>query len=76
MANGHFEHAMEQADDRLAQAGYDRADLRDIMLVGFRYLTRKQEESRALHLRINGKGFVSVAILIGGVVGGLIQALL
>lgn len=65
---------MEQADDRLAQAGYDHADLRDIMLVGFRYLARKQDE--AVHLRIDGKGFLSVAILFGGLIGGLIQVLL
>lgn len=72
--NGHFEQAMEQADDRLAQAGYDRADLRDIMLVGFRYLARKQDAS--VRLRIDGKGFLSAAILFGGLVGGLIQVLL
>ena len=70
----HFEQAMSDADHRLASDLYENADLRDIMLVGFAYLVEAQKEASTLRVKVDGKGWLSVAILMGGLIGGAVQA--
>jgi hypothetical protein len=72
----HFEQAMADADRRLAGDLYENADLRDIMLVGFAYLVNAQKEASTLRIKVDGKGWLSAAILVGGLVGGAVQVVL
>ncbi len=69
----HFERAMTQAQQNLADKGYDNADLKDITLVGFAYLVKAQKEASTLRIKVDGKGWLSASILIGALVGSAIQ---
>lgn len=76
MSAEHFERAMAQAEADLEHKGYDNVDTKAVMLVGFKYLAEKQQERSVLHLRVDGKGWFSVALLAGGLLGGVVQAFL
>lgn len=76
MNGTHFERAMAQAEDALEHKGYDNINTKDVMLVGFKYLAEKQQEHSVLRLRVDGKAWFSAALLIGGLLGGLVQTFL
>ncbi len=73
MANHNwFEKEMARAEANIAAHGYEDADLRAITLVGFHYLATK--ERHTLRVKVDGKAWLSVAILVGGLLGGAVQA--
>ena len=72
--NGSWFHAeMCEAETRLQKTGYESADLRDIMLVGFKYLG---ERDATVRLQLTGKVLFPVGMLLGGLIIGAGQALI
>ena len=68
--------ALQALESDLEHNGYDNVDTKAVMLVGFKYLAEKQREHSNLRLSVDGKTWFSVALLIGGVAGGMAQAFL
>ena len=74
MANGHwFEKEMEKAEEEVRQHGYEKAEVRAVMLMGFKYMTEQQQP---LNLQLKGKAMMGAAMTVGGTIVGVIQALI
>jgi len=78
MAVLQMEGAIKSAQERVAEHGYRDTRLvsdRDVMLAGFGYMADRMENN-TLHIRLEGKRFFAVGMMVGGIVIGVVQAFL
>ncbi len=75
MANGSnwFEKEMARAEANIAAHGYEEADLKIIMLMGFKHLA---ENNAVIRVQLSGKVLFPVGVLLGGILVGVISQIL
>ena len=74
MANGKwFEKEMARAEAKVAAHGYEDADLRAVVLIGFKYLS---ENNSVIRVQLSGKVLFPVGVLLGGILVGVIAQIL
>ncbi len=74
MANGNwFIKEMARAEAKIAAHGYEDADLREIMLMGFKHIA---ENNAVIRVQLHGKVLFPVGVLLGGIVVGIVSQIL
>ena len=74
MANGNwFVKEMARAEAKVAAHGYEGADLREIMLMGFKHLS---ETNSVIRVELHGKVLFPVGVMLGGLLVGAITQIL
>ena len=71
--NNWFETEMTRAEEHIAQHGYQNADMKDVMMVGFKYLG---ERNSIIRIQLRGKVLFPVGTLVGGILVGATSFLL
>lgn len=68
--------AIDDATERVAKNGYQRATSKDVMLAGFGYLAERLERGTTARIELSGRLLFPTGVILGGIIIGIAQAFL